>query len=146
MTPAFQSRWPFRKGLGRHRTRFQPVRAGSRRTIPGLIGIPQSQNFQNRGRVAKVGLGTAERRYLGAPAEWMPELLRHRYVRLCDFRHRHMAAQQLISTLAGAIDAAGEQHRDIVLAELSAEPIVPAPPVKPLTRGRPSPHRCSRGL
>jgi hypothetical protein len=57
MTPAFQSRWPFRKGLGRHRTRFQPARAHLGRTIPDLIGIPRSHDFQNRGQIAKVGLG-----------------------------------------------------------------------------------------
>jgi hypothetical protein len=55
MTPAFQSRWPFRKGLGRHRTRFQPVRAGSRRTIPGLIGIPQSQISKTEVELRKSG-------------------------------------------------------------------------------------------
>jgi hypothetical protein len=27
ITPAFQSRWPFRKGVGRHRTRFYSVPA-----------------------------------------------------------------------------------------------------------------------
>jgi hypothetical protein len=56
MTPAFQSRWPFRKALGRHRTRFQTVHAGPGRTIPALIGIRGRNDFQNRGRVAKVGL------------------------------------------------------------------------------------------
>src|ERR1700757_3247074 len=56
MTPAFQSRWPFRKTLGRHRTRVQPVRAASGRTIPGLIGTLRELNFQNLGRVAKVGV------------------------------------------------------------------------------------------
>jgi transcriptional regulator GlxA family with amidase domain len=60
MTPAFQSRWPFRKALGRHRKRFQPVRTGPGRTIPGLIGTPWWQNFQNRDRVAKVGLALIE--------------------------------------------------------------------------------------
>jgi hypothetical protein len=55
----------------------------------------------------------------------MPELLRHRYVRLWIFRHQHLAPQQLISTLAAAIDAARGQAHDIVLPELPAAPITP---------------------
>jgi hypothetical protein len=77
--------------------------------------------------------------------DWLPELLRNRYIRLWIFRHRHLAPERLIATLANALDTARDQHRDIVLPELSAAPIVPAPPVKPLTRGRPPPRRRSRG-
>jgi hypothetical protein len=33
------------------------VSAGLGRTVPDLIGIPRSHDFQNRGQIAKVGLG-----------------------------------------------------------------------------------------
>jgi hypothetical protein len=29
---------------------------------------------------------------------WMPDLLRNRYIRLWIFRHRHLAAERLITT------------------------------------------------
>jgi hypothetical protein len=77
--------------------------------------------------------------------DWLPELLRNRYIRLWIFRHRHLAPERLITTLADALDIARDQHRDIVLPELSAAPIVLAPAVTRLTRGRPPPHRRSRG-
>ena len=35
---------------------------------------------------------------LAPPGDWLPELLRNRYIRLWIFRHRHLAAAQLIST------------------------------------------------
>jgi hypothetical protein len=59
--------------------------------------------------------------------------------------HQHLVAERLITTQANAFDTARDQHRDIVLAELSIKPIEPAPPVKLATRGRPLPHRRSRG-
>jgi hypothetical protein len=55
----------------------------------------------------------------------VPELLRSRYIRLWIFRHRHWPAKQLIAMLAEAVDIARDRNRDIVLPELSAEPIVP---------------------
>ncbi len=66
-------------------------------------------------------------------------------IRLWIFRHRHLAAKRLITTLAIAVDTAGDRHRDIVLAELSMEPTVPAPPIRMATRDRPPPRRRSRG-
>jgi hypothetical protein len=77
--------------------------------------------------------------------DWLVELLRNRHIRLWILHHRYLAPERLITPLANALDTARDRHRDIVLAELSAAPIVPAPPVKPLTRGRPPPHRRSRG-
>jgi hypothetical protein len=59
--------------------------------------------------------------------------------------HQHLAVERLITTLANTVDTARDQHRDIVLAELSVKPIEPAPPVKLATRDRPLPHRRSRG-
>jgi hypothetical protein len=44
-------------------------------------------------------------------------------------------AERLITTLANAVDAARDQHRDIVLAELSVKPIEPA---RSFPCGRPS--------
>jgi hypothetical protein len=61
------------------------------------------------------------------------------------FRHRHLAAQKLISTLADAIDAARGQAHDIVLPELSAAPIASVALVKLATRRRLPPPRRSRG-
>ena len=92
-----------------------------------------------------LGWGPRSGDILAPAADWMPELLHNRYVRLWIFRHRHLAPQQLISTLAAAIDAAHGQAHDIVLPELSAEPIASVAPVKLATRCRlPSPHH-SRG-
>jgi hypothetical protein len=76
---------------------------------------------------------------------WLPDLLRNRYIRLWIYRYRHLTAERLITTLAIAVDTARDRQRDIVLPELSVEPIVPAPPVKLATRDRPPPHRRSRG-
>jgi hypothetical protein len=56
MTPAFQSRLPFRKGLGRHRSRFRPIQAARCRTSLRLTTISMGQNFQKRRPVAKAGL------------------------------------------------------------------------------------------
>jgi hypothetical protein len=56
-----------------------------------------------------------------------------------------LAAERLTTTLAIAVDTAGDRHRDIVLPELSVEPTVPAPPVKLATWDRPPPHRRFRG-
>jgi hypothetical protein len=81
---------------------------------------------------------------LAPAADWMPDLLQHRYVRLWIFRHRHLAAQKLIGTLAHAIDAARGQAHDIVLPELPAAPVASVAPVKPLMRGPPPPSRLSR--
>jgi hypothetical protein len=75
----------------------------------------------------------------------LPDLLRNRYIRLWIYRYRHLTAERLITTLAIAVDTARDRQRDIVLPELSVEPIVPAPPVKLATRDRPPPHRRSRG-
>src|SRR5208337_2958081 len=50
---------------------------------------------------------------------------------------RDVAVMPLITTLAGAVDTAREQSREIVLPELSAEPIVSVPPVKPTVQSRP---------
>ena len=61
------------------------------------------------------------------------------------FRHQPLPAGRLITTLANAVDTVRDQHRDIVLPELSAALIVSAPPIKPLTRGPPPPYRRSRG-
>ena len=61
------------------------------------------------------------------------------------FRHRHLAAQQLISTLAAAIDAARRPAHETVLAELPAAPIASVAPVKLATRRRLPPPRRSCG-
>lgn len=68
---------------------------------------------------------------LAPQGDWIPDLLRNRYIRLWIFRHRHRGANYLITTLADAIDTARDLNRDIVLPEVSAEPIVSPPPVKP---------------
>jgi hypothetical protein len=92
-----------------------------------------------------LGWGPRSGDILAPSADWMPELLRSRYVRLWIFRHQHLPAQQLISMLADAVDAARGQIPDIVLAELPAAPIASVAPVKPVTRCRPPPPRGSRG-
>jgi hypothetical protein len=92
-----------------------------------------------------IGWGVRDGDILAPQGDWMPELLRNRYIRLWIFRHQHLAAERLITTLANAVDTARDQHRDIVLPELSVEPVVPTPPVTPLSRGRPPPHRRPRG-
>ena len=90
-------------------------------------------------------LGAAERRYPRATRQLVADLLLNRYIRLWIYRYRHLTAERLITTLAIAVDTARDRQRDIVLPELSVEPIVPAPPVKLATRDRPPPHRRSRG-
>jgi hypothetical protein len=83
---------------------------------------------------------------LAPPTDWLPELLRNRYIRLWIFRHRHLAAAQLISTLADAIDTARAQDRDIMLPELSAAPLVSTPPIKPAAQGRQRRNHRARGV
>jgi hypothetical protein len=56
MAAGFQNLRPFRKGLGRHRTRFSLFAACERWEFQRLTGAGQAQNSRNRSRVAKVGL------------------------------------------------------------------------------------------
>jgi hypothetical protein len=83
---------------------------------------------------------------LAPPGDWLPELLRNRYIRLWIFRHRHLAAARLISTLADAVDTARDQDRDIVLPELSAAPLASTPPIKPAAQGRQRRNHRARGV
>jgi TniQ len=109
------------------------------------IRLPQPRAMWQEAVAVYTVLGWGPRNgdILAPAADWMPDLLRHRYVRLWIFRHRHLSAQKLISTLAHAIDAAHGQVHDIVLPELSA-PVASAAPVKLAARGRPPPSRRSR--
>src|SRR5215218_10030508 len=51
-----QSRRSFHKGVGRHRTRFQPISPARPQAFQELVGATGRQNSRNRGRIAKVGL------------------------------------------------------------------------------------------
>jgi hypothetical protein len=159
---------PRRDRESRHSRLHKSAGAQARREAPGRTGNPASrfsfsrliEGFpapaaptQPRARWQEavavyvvIGWGPGTGDILEPQGDWLPELLRNRYIRLWLFRHRHLAPERLITTLANALDTARDQHRDIVLPELSAEPIEPPPPpLKPLTRGRPSPPRRSRG-
>jgi hypothetical protein len=111
------------------------------------IRLPQPRATWQEAVAVYIVLGWGPRNgdILAPAADWMPELLRNRYVRLWIFRHRDLVApRQLISTLAAAIDAAHGQAHDIVLPELPAAPVASVAPVKLLVRGRPPPSRRSR--
>jgi hypothetical protein len=82
---------------------------------------------------------------LAPPTDWLPEILRNRYIRLWIDRHRHLAAARLISTLADAVDTARAQVRAIVLPALSA-PRASKPPVKPAASGRQRRTQRARGV
>ncbi len=69
-------------------------------------------------------------------ADWTPGLLQNRYIRLWLFRHRHLAAQTLITVLADAVAVAQAQDRGIVLPELP-KPAADAPPVRLAVRTLP---------
>jgi predicted transposase YbfD/YdcC len=56
MAAGFQTPQPFRKRLGRHRTRFSPFVSGRCWDFQGLTGAERARNFRNRGPVAKVGI------------------------------------------------------------------------------------------
>jgi hypothetical protein len=78
-----------------------------------------------------------------AQIDWGPELLRNRYIRLWIFHHRHLPAEQLIITLADAVDTAHAHGRDIVLPAVQAGPILPAARVSPAVPKRPKQDRRS---
>ena len=143
-------RHPDETGQAGHRT----SRFSISRLIEGVPLAPRSPTRSPQSRATwqatvavyiVLGWGPRSGDILAPAAEWMPELLRLRYVRLWIFRHRHLAAQQLISTLADAIGAAHGQAHDIVLPDLSAPPIASVTLVKPLRRCRPLPPRRARG-
>ena len=92
-----------------------------------------------------IGWGRRNGDILSPSGDWLPPLLRNRYIRLWIFRHRHLPAERLIITLANAIDTASDQDRDIVLPELSTAPTVPAP-VNPAMPSRTGRARRSRGV
>jgi len=56
MTAGFQSQPPFRKRLGRHRTRFSLFSADRVSAFQQLADPQRTQNSRNQGPVAKVGL------------------------------------------------------------------------------------------
>src|SRR5580704_4186909 len=58
MTAGFQSQPPFRKRLGRHRTRFSLFSADRVSAFQQLADPQRTQNSRNQGPVAKVGLKT----------------------------------------------------------------------------------------
>jgi hypothetical protein len=81
---------------------------------------------------ARAQLGTSQAAITTQPAFW-PSGTAAGACRSATINHQYLVA--LITTLANAVDTARDQHRDIVLAELSVKPIEPA---RSFPCGRPS--------
>jgi hypothetical protein len=130
--------------------RYPATRFSLSRLIEGFPPPPAPPRPRATGQEAAavyivIGWDPRDSDIMAQESDWMPELLRNRYIRLWIFRHRHLPAEHLITTLADAVDTARSKDRGIVLPELVAEAMPPPPPVKPTMQSRPERARRPRG-